>query len=149
MIGFDEGPRLPDVARVRDDVVSARKEGLRYAGDDFYTRAAYADLLLRHGRDADTLRLLGDYRSMEPMLLRVAIAETRTGDSQSVRTDAFLSNAFAVEEQRGDAVHRREQARFLLDVEQQPTQALAAAQENWWVQREPDDAAVQSIAFKI
>ena len=53
-------------------------EGLQYAGDDFYTRTAYADLLLRHGRDAETLRLLGDYRSMEPMLLRVAIAEKRT-----------------------------------------------------------------------
>jgi tetratricopeptide (TPR) repeat protein len=117
-------------------------EGLQYSGDDFYTRTAYADLLLRHGRDADTLRLLGDYRSMEPMLLRVAIAEKHTGDSQAVKTDTFLSNAFAVEEQRGDAVHRREQARFLLDVEQQPVQALAAAQENWRVQREPDDVLI-------
>jgi tetratricopeptide (TPR) repeat protein len=117
-------------------------EGLQYAGDDFYTRTAYADLLLRHGRDAETLRLLGDYRSMEPMLLRVAIAEKHTGDGQAVKTDSFLSNAFAVEEQRGDAVHRREQARFLLDVEQQPTQALTAAQENWRVQREPDDVLI-------
>jgi tetratricopeptide (TPR) repeat protein len=117
-------------------------EGLKYAGDDFYTRTAYADLLLRHGRDADTLRLLGDYRSMEPMLLRVAIAEKHTGATQAVKTDSFLSNAFAVEEQRGDAVHRREQARFLLDVEQQPAQALAAAQENWRVQREPDDVII-------
>jgi tetratricopeptide (TPR) repeat protein len=117
-------------------------EGLRYAGDDFYTRTAYADLLLRHGRDADALRLLNDYRSMEPMLLRVAIAEKRTGAGQAAQTDAFLSNAFAVEEQRGDAVHRREQARFLLDIEQQPAQALAAARENWRVQREPDDILI-------
>lgn len=117
-------------------------EGLRYAGDDFYTRTAYADLLLRHGRDADALRLLNDYRSMEPMLLRVAIAEQRTGASQAAKTDAFLSNAFAVEEQRGDAVHRREQARFLLDIERQPAQALAAAEENWRVQREPDDILI-------
>jgi tetratricopeptide (TPR) repeat protein len=117
-------------------------EGLQYAGDDFYTRTAYADLLLRHGRDAETLRLLGNYRSMEPMLLRVAIAEKHTGDSHAVNTDTFLSNAFAVEERRGDAVHRREQARFLLDVEQKPAQALAAAQENWRVQREPDDVLI-------
>jgi tetratricopeptide (TPR) repeat protein len=117
-------------------------EGLRYAGDDFYTRTAYADLLLRQQRDAETLRLLGDYRSMEPMLLRVAIAEKRTGDSHAAKTDEFLSNAFTVEEQRGDAIHRREQARFLLDIEQQPTLALAAAQENWRVQREPDDILI-------
>jgi tetratricopeptide (TPR) repeat protein len=99
-------------------------EGLQYSHDDLYIRAAYADLLLRHGRDAEALQLLGDYGSMEPMLLRVAIAEQRTGSSQAATTDALLSNAFSVEAERGDAVHRREQARFLLDVEQQPTQAL-------------------------
>ena len=130
--------------RLGDDTAAEHwfSEGLRYAGDDFYTRSAYADLLLRHGRDAEALRLLSDYRSMEPMLLRVAIAEKHTGDRQATQTDRSLSNAFAVEEQRGDAVHRREQARFLLDVEQQPIQALAAAEENWRVQREPDDALI-------
>ena len=116
--------------------------GLQYSRDDFYIRSAYADLLLRHGRDAEALEWLNDFRSMEPMLLRVAIAEKRAGDSQAARTDTFLSNAFAVEEQRGDAVHRREQARFLLDVEQQPAQALLAAEENWRVQREPDDVLI-------
>jgi N-formylglutamate amidohydrolase len=74
--------------------------------------------------------------------LRVAIAEKRMGAGQAAKTDAFLSNAFAVEEQRGDAVHRREQARFLLDIERQPAQALTAAQENWRVQREPDDILI-------
>jgi formylmethanofuran dehydrogenase subunit B len=54
----------------------------------------------------------------------------------------MLANAFAVEEQRGEAVHRREQARFLLDVDPRPAEALAAAQENWQVQREPDDALI-------
>jgi hypothetical protein len=36
-------------------------------------------------------------------------------------------------------VHRREQARFLLEVEDQPKRSLAAALENWTVQHEPDD----------
>jgi len=117
-------------------------EGLQYFRDDFYTRSAYADLLLRHGRDAEVLRLLSDYRSMEPMLLRAAIAEKRTRDRQAASTEAALSNAFAVEARRGDAVHRREQARFLLDVEQQPERALLAAEENWRVQREPDDVLI-------
>jgi hypothetical protein len=47
-----------------------------------------------------------------------------------------------VEQQRGDSVHRREQARFLLDVSHQPAAALAAAQENWQVQREPEDILI-------
>lgn len=117
-------------------------EGLRCAHDDFYIRSAYADLLLRHGRDGEALKLLSEYRSMEPMLLRAAIAEKRMGNSQALSTDAILSKAFEVEEQRGDAVHRREQARLLLDVQQQPEQALRAAEENWRVQREPDDVLI-------
>lgn len=117
-------------------------DGLRLAPDDLYTRAAYADLLLRQGRNAEVLQLLADYRSMEPMLLRIALAtmtDTATRTDTAART---LANAFSVEEQRGDAVHRREQARFLLDVAHQPTQALAVARENWRTQREPDDILI-------
>ena len=45
-------------------------------------------------------------------------------------------------------MHRREQARFLLDVEGQPQSSLAAALENWAVQREPDDVLVLIDASK-
>ena len=47
-----------------------------------------------------------------------------------------------MEQRRGEAVHRREQARFFLDVDPHPELALAAAQENWQVQREPDDILI-------
>jgi hypothetical protein len=53
-----------------------------------------------------------------------------------------LESAFALEGQRGESVHRREQARFLLEVEDRPEAALTAALENWRVQREPDDLLV-------
>ncbi|HEY0802604.1 MAG TPA: hypothetical protein VGD54_17340, partial [Steroidobacteraceae bacterium] len=49
---------------------------------------------------------------------------------------------------RGEAVHRREQARFLLEVEDQPHLSLAVALENWTVQREPDDVLVLVNAAK-
>ncbi len=117
-------------------------EGLQLAPEDFYMRAACADLLLRQHRAAETLQLLAGYESMEPMLLRIVIARQRLGDGRSAQDRAMLSGAFEVEQQRGEAVHRREQARFLLDVEQQPEAALAAAQENWRVQREPDDVLI-------
>ncbi len=55
---------------------------------------------------------------------------------------ARLRAAFAAELQRGEAVHRREQARFLLEIEDQPRLSLAAALENWTVQHEPDDVLV-------
>ena len=117
-------------------------EGLQLAPEDFYMRAACADLLLRQHRAAETLQLLAGYESMEPMLLRIVIAQKLLGDGRGAQDRAMLSGAFEVEQQRGEAVHRREQARFLLDVEQQPEAALAAAQENWRVQREPDDVLI-------
>jgi tetratricopeptide (TPR) repeat protein len=130
--------------RLGDDPAAERwlREGLALAPDDFYMRAACADVLLREGRAAETLQLLAGYESMEPMLLRIAIAHRMLHDAAGAATQALLSSAFTVEQQRGDAVHRREQARFLLDVSWQPTAALTAAQENWRVQREPDDLLI-------
>jgi tetratricopeptide (TPR) repeat protein len=130
--------------RLGDDAAAERwfRAGLKLAPEDFYMRSACADLLLRHGRAPDTLALLAGYESMEPMLLRVAIAHQQLQDGAGAHADASLASAFNVEQQRGDPVHRREQARFLLDVDRQPLAALAAAQENWRVQREPDDILI-------
>lgn len=133
---------LGEMAERRGDDVAAEhwlREGLQLAPNDFYMRTACADLLLRQQRAAEVLQLLAGYESMEPMLLRIAIAHEQLHDHAAASADALLSSAFAVEQLRGDAVHRREQARYLLDVSLQPRAALTAAQENWRVQREPDD----------
>jgi tetratricopeptide (TPR) repeat protein len=106
---------------------------------DFYVRAAYADLLLRQGRPGEALTLLRGQESFEPLLLRIAIAQRRLHDPRQAQSSARLQAAFAAELQRGEAVHQREQARFLLEVEDQPKRSLAAALENWTVQHEPDD----------
>jgi tetratricopeptide (TPR) repeat protein len=131
-------------ARLGDDRAAEHwlRAGLALAPDDFYMRSACADVLLREGRAAEALQLLSGYESMEPMLLRIAIAERMLRDPASARSAGLLSNAFTVEQQRGDAVHRREQARFLLDVSDQPAAALAAALQNWQVQREPEDLLI-------
>src|ERR1700684_2557869 len=62
--------------RLGDDAAAEHwfTEGLQLAPEDFYMRAACADLLLRHGRAAETLQLLAGHESMEPMLLRIALA---------------------------------------------------------------------------
>jgi tetratricopeptide (TPR) repeat protein len=136
---------LGEMAERRADDAAAEhwfREGLQLSPDDFYMRTAYADLLLRQRRAAETLQLLSGSESMEPMLLRMVIAHEQLGDNAAASADASLRSAFTVEQQRGDAVHRREQARYLLDVSHQPKEALAAAQENWRVQREPDDVLI-------
>lgn len=109
---------------------------------DFYVRGAYADLLLRQGRAADAMALLRGYDSFEPLLLRIALAEQQLHAPDLAASRARLADAFAAELERGESVHRREQARFLLEVEHQPQQALEAAQADWRVQREPADALI-------
>ena len=121
---------------------------LNLAPADFYVRAAYADLLLRQGRAGEALTLLQGQESFEPLLLRIAIAQKQLHDPRLALSSARLKAAFAAETQRGEAVHRREQARFLLEVEDQPKLALAAASENWAVQREPDDVLVLVAAAR-
>jgi tetratricopeptide (TPR) repeat protein len=106
---------------------------------DFYVRAAYADLLLRQGRPDEALTLLRGQESFEPLLLRIAIAQRQLHDPRQAQSSARLQAAFAAELQRGETVHRREQARFLLEVEDQPKRSLDVALENWTVQHEPDD----------
>jgi tetratricopeptide (TPR) repeat protein len=118
------------------------QQDLNLAPADFYVRAAYADLLLRQGRPTEVLTLLKGHESIEPLLLRIAIAQHQLHDPGVSQSSARLKAAFAAEEARGEAVHRREQARFLLDVEGQPRLSLAAALENWAVQHEPDDVLV-------
>jgi tetratricopeptide (TPR) repeat protein len=118
------------------------EQDLNLVPTDFYVRAAYADLLLRQARPSEVLTLLEGRESFEPLLLRIAIAQRQLHDPQLAQSSARLRAAFAAEVQRGEAVHRREQARFLLEVEDQPSLGLAAALENWAVQREPDDVLV-------
>jgi tetratricopeptide (TPR) repeat protein len=118
------------------------QNGLRASPADFYIRAAYADLLLRNNRPREALSLLAGQETLEPLLLRIAIAQKMLRDPGLAQSSARLAAAFAAEAQRGDGVHRREEARFLLDVENDPRGALAAAQENWKVQRETDDVLV-------
>jgi len=118
------------------------QNGLRASPHDFYIRAALADLLLRNGRAQEVLTLLQGRESLEPLLLRIAIAQKLLRDPGLGQSSTRLAAAFAAEAQRGDGVHRREEARFLLEVRGDPQAALSAAQENWKVQREADDALV-------
>jgi tetratricopeptide (TPR) repeat protein len=117
-------------------------DGLRSSPGDFYMRASYADLLLRNGRAQEALTLLKGQDALEPLLLRIAIAQRMLRHPGLKESGARLAAAFAAEAQRGEGIHRREEARFLLDVQNDPHAALAAAQENWKVQHECEDVLV-------
>ena len=82
--------------RLGDDQAAEHwfREGLQLAPEDFYMRAAYADLLLRQRRAAETLQLLAGYESMEPMLLRIVVAQQLLGQGDNAPGRAMLAAAF-------------------------------------------------------
>jgi tetratricopeptide (TPR) repeat protein len=107
---------------------------------DAYLLGAYADFLLDHGRAAETRDLLAGETRADPLFLRLVLAEKAIGVSDLRDHVAILSARFEASRMRGDTVHRREEARFLLHLANRPVEALSRAQENWQVQREPWDA---------
>lgn len=110
--------------------------------DEVYTRAALADWLLARGRAAEALALIERSPDAEAdaLLLRQAIALRLLGRSTPL-TDR-LRERLAAADRREPGRHAREQARFALDVEARPREALRLARANWSLQREPADVVL-------
>ena len=127
-----------------------RKNGHR----DPYLLAAYADFLLDRGRPTEVLPLLDGLSRMDNLLLRLALAEDALGrGDDTMRALAHehsedLQQRFAETRQRGDSVHQREEAIYLLKLRHAPDLALQVAKENWQRQRELIDARVLLEAAK-
>lgn len=109
---------------------------------DAYTKAAYADFLLDRGRAAEVIDLLGGEQRADPLLLRLALAYRAQHRAEWVATVAALQARFDAARLRGDRVHLREEARFELELRDQPQRALPLAIQNWAVQKEPADALI-------
>jgi hypothetical protein len=117
---------------------------------DGYTLISYADFLLALGRDADVLaQLRGEPRS-DAVLLRLAIAGTRSESAAAVADARELRERIAQANQRPEArlLHAREQAMFALWVDKAPQRALALAQSNVKLQREAIDLWVLAQAAR-
>lgn len=106
---------------------------------DVYLLGAYADFLLDEGRAGDVQTMLRDEVRIDPLLLRLALAEQRLGRPELATHIADLSERFEEARLRGDNIHQREEARFALDLLKRPVEALRLAKANWGVQHEPWD----------
>jgi tetratricopeptide (TPR) repeat protein len=118
------------------------RKALAIEGKDGYLLGAYADFMLNRHRPAEVVSLLADLTRIDPLLLRVALAEQQLGSQSLAVHISDLEQRFAVARARGDRVHQREQARFTLFLLKKPTEALRLAQANWQVQREPADVRI-------
>lgn len=151
---FQDDPRLPAALRswmwgqlgemaVRlgndADAEAHFRAGLAADGEDLYLVGEYADLLLRQGRAREAVTLLQPHQAQDALLLRLAIAGKALAMKEGVTwAEAFEARAAAANRER-DTTHLREEARFMLDVRGKPTQALALAERNFILQREPSD----------
>lgn len=107
---------------------------------DAFLLAAYADLLLDLKRPKEVITLLSNQERADGLLLRLALAQRAANTEQWRESRDLLAARFAAARLRNDRVHLREEARFTLHLLDQPDAALALAQENWKIQKEPADA---------
>ncbi len=109
---------------------------------DQFLLGAYADHLLEQGRPAEAVKLLADWERSDVLLLRLALAGAALKDSRAAGWAGQLRDRFQAAAQRGDRLHEQEAARFELDLEKRPREALALATRNYTIQKEPRDAEV-------
>jgi tetratricopeptide (TPR) repeat protein len=124
------------------DAEAAYRRALALGITDGYLLAAYADFLLDRGRATEVIELLSGKQRSDLLLLRLALAARASGSGSAAAWSAELSARFDAARQRGDALHQKEEARYLLGVAGDAPRALALAQANFAVQREPADARV-------
>jgi tetratricopeptide (TPR) repeat protein len=142
-----------EIALRRGDAAAAEahfRAALALDPRDPYLLGAYADLLLDCNRPAELVPLLKDYTRNDNLLLRLALAEARLPELRSsfAAHRADLEDRFEAARRRGDTLHRREEARYVLEIAGDSARALALARENWKVQRESADLRILLSAAK-
>ena len=116
------------------------REAVENDPGDQYLLRAFADFLLDHGRPGEVVALVRDHVADQGLLLRGTIAAARAGDAQLARRwrDA-LASQFEETRLRGSLPHGRYEARFMLEIEGRPVEALKLALENWEGQKQSRD----------
>jgi Tfp pilus assembly protein PilF len=136
---------LGEVAERAGDAPGAEQrfaQALTIDPSDTYALAAWSDLLLDEGRAPEVAKRLVGREANDALLLRLALAEAAAGLPDAERHRLLLRDRFEASRARGDVVHRREEARYVLGLEHDARRALDLAVANWGVQREPWDARI-------
>lgn len=107
--------------------------------DDLYIRGQLADWHLEQGNLDSVLALTRGYDAVDTLAVIRAIAMNRMAHPDADALNQQLRQRFAEARWRGAMLHKRDFARFQLDVEQRTGVALEFAIENWQSQREPLD----------
>ncbi len=115
------------------------RDALALGRDDGYLLAAWADFLLDNKRPAEVVKLLAGWEASDPLLLRLAEAETLLQVPTAIAHVQALDDRFAAAKLRGDTTHRAEESRFQLRLRKNAVLAVQLAAANYQVQKEPRD----------
>ena len=139
---------LGEIAQRQGDPAAEKHFRAALAADprDLYTLGAYADWLLDQQRGGDVVPLVQNELRVDALLLRLALAQKALKRPEAESSVTTLRARFDASRARGDTVHRREEARFQLQLNGDPKNALTLARENWNVQREPADVRILAEA---
>ncbi len=114
--------------------------------EDAYARAALADVLLEPHDPAAASELLAGREQIDNLLVRRAIAEARAHGPEAAALAKRMHERIAAAAERGDRVHQREEAMFVLAVDLDARRAVRIARANWDVQKELADARILAEA---
>lgn len=140
---------LAELSIMRGDYTTATSQFrtvLDLDPDDAYARAGLADVLMWTGRPADASALVAGRESIDNLLVRRAIAEHLAAGPDAMKWARAMRDRIAAAAERGDRIHLREEARFVLEVDRDARRALAIALEDWAVQKEIADARLVAAA---
>ncbi|MEO7051922.1 MAG: tetratricopeptide repeat protein [Rhodanobacter sp.] len=125
-----------------EDAETHFKAALQLTPGDNFLLADYGDFLLDRGRPGEAIALLKDYTESDTSFLRLVYAEAALGSPHMQRDINDMQARFAAMDRRGSHVYRREEAGFELHLRHDPVGALKLAEQNWSVQRAPEDMRV-------
>jgi tetratricopeptide (TPR) repeat protein len=160
---FNDDPRLPTGLRLSllNELADMAIRGADPAGAegylthahqlsprDPYTLTAYADLLLFERRDREVMDLLAGSEQQDNLLWRMAIAAAHLHLRDANRLRNRYQEGIDAARRDGDLTHLREQARFVLELRSDVSEALRLAAQNWRVQHEPADVRIYAAAAR-
>ncbi|HZX69649.1 MAG TPA: tetratricopeptide repeat protein [Rhodanobacter sp.] len=125
-----------------DEAEAHFKAALQLTPGDNFLLADYGDFLLDRGRPREVIALLKDYTESDTSFLRLVYAEAALGSPHMQRDIDDMQARFAAMDRRGSHVYRREEAGFELHLRHDPAGALKLAEQNWTVQRAPEDMRI-------
>lgn len=117
-------------------------QALSLSHDDHYSAAALADWYLGHGKATQALAVLARRPHTDRLDLLRLIAYRQLNSPAATELQQQLAQRFRAASERDSALHLYEQARFMLDVADQPKVALELAKRNFKQQKERADRAL-------